>query len=175
MRLFIVFLALVLSCSAPQPPGSGAYTPVSWVNTAETGVAILTTALPAAVAIVQILPIEPQAKMGIIAGFHSAEQSLPEISVALERYRRDPSASNECAARAVIKLTVGLLLAVGDGLAAVGFDAPAMVLVTLGGLGSLVDELLPVCEADGGTNMSHEIESHLSRRPLNLRSFPRSL
>ncbi len=172
----LLLLTLAIgSCGAPQPvPGDGgSSTPVSWVSTAETSVVILNAELPAAAAIIQLLPMPADQKQAIETSITAAENSLPRISSDLEAYRRNPSTSNMCLVHADIQLAANLLLAVGDGLSSVGFTYPALILVSLGSLGSLIDELLPVCSPDGGASMTRTIETHLSHQPANLRAFPR--
>jgi hypothetical protein len=135
----------------PTPSDGGVIsTPTSWVDTVQVSVDVLIVAVPAAVAVVQALPIPAQAKVDIVNALVSAQGSLPGISAALARYQTSPSSDNACRARAAIQLVADSLLAVAQGLTNAGFQAPAQVLTSLGGLAAVIDEFVPVCAPDAG-------------------------
>lgn len=176
MKKLFASIAIVclLGCGPINPPGPGT-NPTSWVSTAEVAVSILTVSLPGAVATVQILPIDPRAKIAIVAALNAAQGALPGLSQALVTYQNSPTAGSRCAARADVKLVSDSLLAASTGLSNVGLQTPADVLVALGGLASLVDELLPSCPADAGQADGGTYVSNLrvvALRAAHLRPFP---
>jgi hypothetical protein len=168
--------AVFVHCGAPQWPSGdgGTSTPTSWVSSVMTAMSILNTALPGAIAVVQALPVDPTAKQGIITGLQTAQAAIPGVDQALTNYQQNPSVANECVARAATQLVATSLLAVGDALATIGLDIPSVILVALGGLGSVIDELLPVCPSVDAGVSTQSIAAHLNARPHmdSLRQFP---
>ena len=171
-------VAFFSSCSSTQtvlPDGAVIVTPSSWVATGEVALHVLQSELPNAATLISALPGDPVAKAAALESINVAEGSLPGLEQALAQYGASPTNSNRCIARAAIALTAASILAVADGLAAVGFLMPAAILVAVGGLGTLVDELMPACVVDAGASaapMGPTISARLAALPHNLRPFP---
>ncbi len=155
-------------CSGTQSPPS----PTSWVPVAQGIASDLTIAVPGAKVVADSLLTDPTQRQAADLLFTAAEGTLPGLNSALANYALSPTSTNACLVRAAMELVAQSLLAVGNGLAGIGFETPAIILTSLGGLGSIIDGQLPACTPDAGIGMQAQINLMYAHRPAGLRKFP---
>lgn len=150
------FLALVLAavmlgatCQPPSPPSDGGpvSTPSSWTDTVATVLHTITWAIPAAQAITDAL-VPATVQPVVDSAFRAVSEASVRLQTALNAY--NARGGDQCPAYAAVGAVTTAMVELARVLADNRIALGNTLVPVIQSLGGVVDQLVPVCQADAG-------------------------